>query len=76
MSSQNKKNKEKNCNSYHGFALKEKNMKLKRLLFFNSSKRKELKNISLEDDEEMIDISEKIEQEEINEDLYLDKYKK
>lgn len=45
MASENKKKKEKNCNSYHGFALKEKMMKLKRLLFFNSSKRKELKKI-------------------------------
>lgn len=45
MASENKKKKEKNCNSDHGFALKEKMMKLKRLLFFNSSKRKELKKI-------------------------------
>lgn len=45
MASENKKKKEKNCNSNHGFALKEKMMKLKRLLFFNSSKRKELKKI-------------------------------
>ena len=45
MSSQNKKKKEKNYYSNHGFALKEKLMKLKRLLYFNSSKRQELKKI-------------------------------
>lgn len=43
MASENKKRKEKNCNSGHGFALKEKVLKLKRLLYFNSSKRQELK---------------------------------
>jgi len=46
MSSKNKKNKEKNSNSYHGFALKEKHMKLKRALYFNASKRQELKKIN------------------------------
>jgi hypothetical protein len=45
MASENKKRKEKNSNSTHGFALKEKLMKLKRALFYNSSKRKELKKI-------------------------------
>lgn len=45
MSSENKKRKEKNSNSNHGFALKEKIMKLKRALYFNASKRKELKKI-------------------------------
>jgi hypothetical protein len=44
MASENKKRKEKNCNSNHGFALKEKNMKLKRLLYYNSSQRKDYKN--------------------------------
>lgn len=43
MSSQNKRKKEKNSNSWHGFALKEKLMKLKRRLFFNSSLRSEMK---------------------------------
>lgn len=47
MASENKKRKEKNTNSNHGFALKEKNMKLKRMLFYNASKRKELKKIKL-----------------------------
>lgn len=45
MSSENKKKKEKNSNSNHGFALKEKLMKLKRMLFYNASTRKELKKI-------------------------------
>ena len=45
MASENKKKKEKNCNSSHGFALKEKLMRLKRLLFYNSSTRKDLKKI-------------------------------
>ena len=45
MASKNKRNKEKNCHSNHGFALKEKLMKMKKILYFNSSKRKELKNI-------------------------------
>lgn len=45
MASENKKKKEKNSNTNHGFALKEKLMKLKRLLFYNASKRKELKKI-------------------------------
>lgn len=45
MASKNKKNKEKNCYSNHGFALKEKLMKLKRLLYFNGSKRRDLKKI-------------------------------
>ncbi|MFA5395495.1 MAG: hypothetical protein WC346_05680 [Methanogenium sp.] len=49
MSSKNKIKKEKNCNSRHGFALKESKMKLKRLLFFNASLRKKLKKIELED---------------------------
>lgn len=45
MASENKKKKEKNSYSNHGFALKEKLMKLKRLLYFNASKRLELKKI-------------------------------
>jgi len=45
MASENKKRKEKNSNSNHGFSLKEKLMKLKRVLFYNASKRKELKKI-------------------------------
>ncbi len=45
MASHNKKNKEKNCHSYHGFALKEKASKIKRLLYYNASKRQELKKI-------------------------------
>lgn len=45
MASENKKKKEKNCNSYHGMALKESGTKLKRLLFYNSSTRQKLKNI-------------------------------
>jgi len=45
MASENKKHKEKNSNSNHGFALKEKLMKLKRALYYNASKRKELKKI-------------------------------
>lgn len=47
MASQNKKNKEKNCYSNHGFALKEKFMKIKRLLYFNSSMRRENNKIDL-----------------------------
>lgn len=43
MSSYNKIKKEKNSNSRHGFALKEKDMKIKRLLYFNASLRKKLK---------------------------------
>jgi hypothetical protein len=45
MASENKKKKEKNSNSNHGFALKESELKLKRLLFYNSSTRKKLKKI-------------------------------
>jgi hypothetical protein len=41
MASENKKKKMKNSNSHHGFALKEKKMKLKRMLFFNASQRKQ-----------------------------------
>lgn len=47
MASQNKKNKEKNCYSDHGFALKEKLMKIKGLLYFNSSMRRENNKINL-----------------------------
>lgn len=47
MASENKKKKEKNYNSNHGFALKESNIRLKRLLFFNSSTRQKLKKIEL-----------------------------
>jgi hypothetical protein len=45
MASQNKKSKENNSNSHHGFALKEKLMKIKGALYFNASKRQELKKI-------------------------------
>lgn len=41
MASEKKKRKEKRCNSNHGFALKEKNLKIRRLLYFNSSQRKQ-----------------------------------
>jgi len=48
MASKNKKNKERNCYSDNGMALKQKNMKIKRLLYFNASIRNELKrNIEL-----------------------------
>lgn len=47
MASQNKKNKEKNCYSNHGWALKQKDTRLKRLLYFNASQRKEIKNTDL-----------------------------
>lgn len=43
MSSEKKKRKMKNSHTNHGFALKEKISKIKRLLFYNASKRKELK---------------------------------
>lgn len=47
MTSENKRRKEKNTShSCHGFALKEKLMKLKGALYFNSSKRQELKKIN------------------------------
>lgn len=45
MASQNKKNKEDNCNSNHGFALKESGIKLKRRLYFNSSNRQQNKKV-------------------------------
>ncbi len=45
MSSQNKKNKEKNAYSYHGFALKEHESKLKRLLYLVEALTIELDNI-------------------------------
>jgi len=45
MASENKKNKEKNCYSNHGMALKEKTTKLKRLLYYNSSQRQENKKV-------------------------------
>jgi len=50
MASENKKRKEKNNPSDHGFALKNKDVKMKRMLYYNSSTRKEGK-ISLYDDE-------------------------
>jgi len=44
MTSENKRRKEKNTShSCHGFALKEKLMKLRGALYFNSSKRQDLK---------------------------------
>ena len=48
MSSKNKKNKHKNAYLWPG-GLKEKDMKIKRLLFFTSAKRRELKKIKPED---------------------------
>lgn len=45
MASENKKHKMNNAHSNHGFALKEKNMRIKRRLFFNSSIRKKLNKI-------------------------------
>lgn len=48
MSSENKKRKEKNCHSNHGFALKESIMKLKRLLYFNSSTRQKNNKFEIE----------------------------
>jgi hypothetical protein len=46
MTSESKRRKEKNNpHSNHGFALKESLMKLKRRLYFNSSKRQKLKKI-------------------------------
>ena len=48
MASQNKKNKERNCWSYHGHALKNTN-KLKCLYYFNASMRR--KNKKIKDDE-------------------------
>jgi len=48
MSAQNKKKKEKNAWSYHGFALKEHESKLKRLLYFNASQRR--KNNKIEEE--------------------------
>ena len=50
MTSESKRRKEKNTShSYHGFALKEKILKLKGFLYFNASKRQDLKKIK--DDE-------------------------
>lgn len=40
MASKNKKNKEKNSNSYHGMALKQSTIRIKRLTYFNSSQRR------------------------------------
>jgi hypothetical protein len=48
MSSKKKKNKLKNAYLWPG-GLKEKDMKIKRLLFFTSSKRKSIKRITKED---------------------------
>jgi len=49
MTSENKKNKERNCYSNHGHALKIKNTKIKRLLYHNASIRQLLKRtINLE----------------------------
>jgi hypothetical protein len=45
MSSLNKRKKEKNSNSDHGFALKAHDGKLKRALFFNASLRQVIKKI-------------------------------
>ena len=44
--SENKKRKERNCYSNHGFAMKEKNLKIKRLLYYNSSTRQVNKKIN------------------------------
>lgn len=51
MASESKKRKEKNCNSNHGFALKENLMKIKRLLFFNASTRRKNNKIILDDNQ-------------------------
>lgn len=48
MASVNKMNKEKNSRSNHGFALKEKGLKMKRMLYYNASMRKENKKIETE----------------------------
>jgi len=48
MSSKNKKRKEKNCYSNHGFALKVSDMKLKRLLYFNASMRRKNNKFEIE----------------------------
>lgn len=45
MASENKKKKAKNSGSYRDFAIKEKDMKMKRVLFYNAAKRKKLKKI-------------------------------
>lgn len=39
MASTNKRNKEKNARSYHGFALKQSTFRMKRMHYFNSSQR-------------------------------------
>ena len=49
MASKNKKAKMKNCHGNHGFDLKQSTMKLKRLLYFNSSIRKKLNKITIEE---------------------------
>ena len=48
--SENKKRKEKNCYSNHGFAMKEKRLKIKRLLYYNPSNRQVNKKILFEVD--------------------------
>ena len=48
MSSKKKRNKHKNAHMWPG-GLKEKDMKIKHLLFFTSSKRRELKKIDPDD---------------------------
>jgi hypothetical protein len=45
MASKNKKNKEKNCYSNHGHALKKSETRMKKRMYYNSSQRKKLKKI-------------------------------
>jgi len=49
MASQNKQNKMKNCHGNHGFDLKNSTMKLKRLLYFNSSTRRKNNKFNIEE---------------------------
>ena len=49
MSSENKRNKMKNCHGNHGFDLKISDMKLKRLLYFNASDRRKNNKFDIED---------------------------
>ena len=49
MSSQNKKKKDKNLFGSRGYGLKEKDGKLKRMLFFNASTRKKIKRFDIDE---------------------------
>jgi hypothetical protein len=46
MASKNKKNKERNCKSHHGFALKDKGGRMKRMLYYNSAQRAKIKHMT------------------------------